>query len=108
MIVKNVEFSADRQYSTTDKAERLKQWLEANRNSFPQPITDDLISSMSGNDDIATTIFKILGFSSEPKVLEAQFTRTTNLPTSSRNGVKVADREGTITIDLINEALIEI
>ncbi|CAG9539388.1 unnamed protein product [Cercopithifilaria johnstoni] len=82
------------QYSITDKAERLRQWLEANRNSFPQPIADDLISSISGNNDIATTILKIFGFGSEPKILEAQFTRTTDLPpTTSRNGIKVADRE---------------
>ncbi|KAL3994816.1 hypothetical protein ACH3XW_23265 [Acanthocheilonema viteae] len=85
--------SADGQYSVADKAERLRQWLEANRHSFPQPITDDLISSISGNNDIATTVLKVFGFGSEPKVLEAQFARTTDLPTTSRSGVKVADRQ---------------
>ncbi|KAM3719079.1 Uncharacterized protein ACO02O_10998 [Dirofilaria immitis] len=80
------------QHSVTDKPENLKQSLEANRNSFLQLTRDNLIPSMSENNDIATTILKIFGINSESEVLEAQFTRTTNLPNSSRNEVKVADR----------------
>uniref|UniRef100_A0A0R3RFF5 Lactamase_B domain-containing protein n=1 Tax=Elaeophora elaphi TaxID=1147741 RepID=A0A0R3RFF5_9BILA len=93
LIIEMLNFLAYGQYSVAERAEHLRQWLEANRNSFPQPITDDLISSISGNNDIATTILKIFGFSSEPKVLETQFTKTTNLPSTSRNGIKVADRQ---------------
>ncbi|VIO94425.1 Uncharacterized protein BM_BM2328 [Brugia malayi] len=85
--------SVNGEYSIGDKTNHLKKWLETNRNSFPQPITDDLISSISGNSDIATAIFKIFGFGSEPKISEAKFTETTGSPTSSRNGIKVADRE---------------
>ncbi|EFO24380.1 hypothetical protein LOAG_04103 [Loa loa] len=84
---------ANGQYSIANKIDRLKQWPETNRDSFSQSLTNDLIASISDNNDIATTILKIFGFSSEPKVSEAQFTRTTNLPTTSLNGVKVADRK---------------
>lgn len=90
----NIHIILAYEYSIADKAERLKQWLEANRNSFPQPITDDLISAISGNNEIASTIVKIFG--SKSKDLEARFTRTTALPTSSRNGIKVADRQGQV------------
>uniref|UniRef100_A0A1I8EVQ9 Lactamase_B domain-containing protein n=1 Tax=Wuchereria bancrofti TaxID=6293 RepID=A0A1I8EVQ9_WUCBA len=75
--------SVNGEYSIGDKTDHLKTWIETNRNSFPQPITDDLISSISGNNDIATAIFKIFGFGSEPKISEAKFTETTGLPTSS-------------------------
>ncbi|KAK6104338.1 hypothetical protein QQG55_15885 [Brugia pahangi] len=85
--------SVNGEYSIGDKTDHLKKWIETNRNSFPQPITDDLISSISGNSDIATAIFKIFGFGSEPKISEAKFTETTGSPISSRNGIKVADRE---------------
>ncbi|VDK70216.1 unnamed protein product [Litomosoides sigmodontis] len=81
------------EYSIADKAERLKQWLEANRNAFLQPITDDLISAISENNEIASTILKIFGFRSESRDLEGQLTRTTGLPKNSRNGIKVADRQ---------------
>ncbi|EJW77295.1 hypothetical protein WUBG_11797, partial [Wuchereria bancrofti] len=102
--LKNASFLVNGEYSIGDKTDHLKTWIETNRNSFPQPITDDLISSISGNNDIATAIFKIFGFGSEPKISEAKFTETTGLPTSSRNGIKVADRKGTIkTFDLITK-----
>uniref|UniRef100_A0A915PWE0 Metallo-beta-lactamase domain-containing protein n=1 Tax=Setaria digitata TaxID=48799 RepID=A0A915PWE0_9BILA len=81
------------QYVKSAKTEQLRHWLEENRNSLPQPISDDLLSSISSSSEIAAAILKIFDLTSEPEVLEAQFTRTTILPTTSSSEGKVADRE---------------